>query len=342
MRNKLLIEAVGTFFLCLAALVSSNALPVAALLCALIYMGAPVSLAHYNPAVSLAFRLRGRSSSRALWSYVGVQLTAAVLAAHVAGYLLGHDGDHAKAAVHAFGESAFTGFGVTAVIELLCTFALAFIILVGVALVSLTGAAGRYGNGDVQWMTAGAGILHKEFHEEEFSKKGGLLHGAQLWVNLPAKDKSTPPTYQDIRSATIPEIQLADDKGKIRIIAGEMNGTKGPANTFTRINIFDAHAKADASFDLNVVDGDHTTLLVLKGTILINNDKTAREGEMLVFENSGENIHIQTNNETHLLLLSGEPITEPVAAYGPFVMNTQQEIMEAIDDFNAGKFGHLN
>ena len=205
-----------------------------------------------------------------------------------------------------------------------------------------SGGKGKIFAGDVQWMTAGAGILHKEFHEEEFSKKGGVLHGAQLWVNLPAKDKSTPPAYQDIRSNNIPEIQIANDKGKIRIIAGEMNGVKGPANTFTRINIFDAHAKADASFDLNVVDGDHTTLLVLKGTVLINDDKTAREGEMLVFENTGENIHIQTNNETHLLLLSGEPITEPVAAYGPFVMNTQQEIMQAIDDYNAGKFGHLN
>lgn len=205
-----------------------------------------------------------------------------------------------------------------------------------------SGGKGKLFAGDVQWMTAGAGILHKEFHEEEFSKKGGLLHGAQLWVNLPAKDKSTPPSYQDIRSNNIPEIQLADDKGKIRIIAGEMNGVKGPANTFTRINIFDAHVKADASFDLNVVDGDHTTLLVLKGTVLINDDKIAREGEMLIFDNSGEQIHIQTNNDTHLLLLSGEPITEPVVSYGPFVMNTQQEIIEAIDDFNAGKFGHLN
>jgi redox-sensitive bicupin YhaK (pirin superfamily) len=205
-----------------------------------------------------------------------------------------------------------------------------------------SGGKGKLFAGDVQWMTAGSGILHKEFHEEEFSKKGGLLHGAQLWVNLPAKDKSTPPAYQDIRSNNIPEIQLPDDKGKIRIIAGEMNAVKGPANTFTRINIFDAHAKADASFDLNVVEGDHTTLLVLKGTVLINDDKIAREGEMLIFDNSGEKIHIQTNNETHLLLLSGEPITEPVAAYGPFVMNTQQEIMQAIDDYNAGKFGHIN
>jgi len=184
--------------------------------------------------------------------------------------------------------------------------------------------------------------LHKEFHEEEFSKKGGVLHGAQLWVNLPAKDKSTPPAYQDIRAASIPEIQLADDKGKIRVIAGEMEGVKGPANTFTRINIFDVHAKADASIDLKVAEGDHTTLLVLKGTVMVNDENTAREGEMLVFETKDESIHIQTNNDTHLLLLSGEPITEPVAAYGPFVMNTQQEIMQAIDDYNAGKFGHLN
>jgi quercetin 2,3-dioxygenase len=159
---------------------------------------------------------------------------------------------------------------------------------------------------------------------------------------LPAKDKSTPPAYQDIRSKDIPEIILAEDKGKIRIIAGEMNGVKGPANTFTRINIFDVHAAADASFDLNVVDGDHTALLVLKGTVLINDDKTAREGDMLIFDDSGDTIHVQTNNETHLLQLSGEPITEPVAAYGPFVMNTQQEIVQAIDDYNAGKFGHLN
>ena len=163
-----------------------------------------------------------------------------------------------------------------------------------------------------------------------------------MWVNLPAKNKSTPPAYQDIRSANIPEVLIKNNKGKIRIIAGELDGVKSPANTFTRINIFDAHVNADASFNLKVTEGDNTAMLVLKGTVMINDDKTAREGEMLVFENEGDNIHIQTNNEVHLLLLSGEPITEPVAAYGPFVMNTQQEIMEAINDFNAGKFGHLN
>ncbi len=205
-----------------------------------------------------------------------------------------------------------------------------------------SGGKGKLFAGDVQWMTAGAGILHKEFHETEFSKKGGVLHGAQLWVNLPAKDKSTAPAYQDIRSANIPEITLPNGQGKIRIIAGEMDAVKGPANTFTRINIFDVHANADAAFDLHVTEGDNTAVLVLKGTVLINDDKTAREGDLLIFEQAGNRMHVQTNNETHLLLLSGEPITEPVAAYGPFVMNTQQEIIEAIDDFNAGKFGHLN
>ena len=205
-----------------------------------------------------------------------------------------------------------------------------------------SGGKGKLFAGDVQWMTAGAGILHKEFHEEEFSKKGGVLHGAQLWVNLPAKNKTTPPKYQDIRADAIPEINLPDGKGRIRIIAGEMNNLKGPAHTFTRINIFDAHANANASFEFIVSEGDHTALLVLKGTVLIDDHHLAREGEMLVFDKEGDKIHIQANNEAHLLLLSGEPITEPVAAYGPFVMNTQQEIMNAIDDFNSGKFGVLN
>ncbi len=205
-----------------------------------------------------------------------------------------------------------------------------------------SGGKGNLYAGDVQWMTAGAGILHKEFHEAEFSKRGGVLHGAQLWVNLPAKNKSTPPAYQDIRANTIPDILLPDGKGKIRIIAGELEGVKGPAKTFTRINIFDAHTKADAAFNLKVTEGDNTAMLVLKGTVMINDEKTARAGELLLFEQEGDSIHIQTNNEVHLLLLSGEPITEPVATYGPFVMNTQQEIMEAIHDFNAGKFGHMN
>jgi quercetin 2,3-dioxygenase len=205
-----------------------------------------------------------------------------------------------------------------------------------------SGGKGNLYAGDVQWMTAGSGILHKEFHEKEFSKKGGILHGAQLWVNLPAKHKLTPPSYQDIRANNIPEVLLEDGKGKIRIIAGELNGVKGPAATYTRIHMFDVHAVKDASFQLTTVDGDNTALLILKGTVHINNEEVVREGNMLVFDTAGDTIHIETNNDVHLLLLSGEPITEPVAAYGPFVMNTQEEIREAIHDFNAGKFGHMN
>jgi quercetin 2,3-dioxygenase len=205
-----------------------------------------------------------------------------------------------------------------------------------------SGGKGKLFAGDVQWMTAGSGILHKEFHEEEFSKKGGVLHGAQLWVNLPAQHKNVTPAYQDIHSNEIAEVSIAQNKGKIRILAGELDGVKSKTKTFTRINIFDVYAEPDADFTLSVPAGDNTALLVLKGTVHINNKEVVRTGDILVFETEADTITVQTNNETHMLLLSGEPIHEPVAAYGPFVMNTQQEIMEAINDFNAGKFGTLN
>jgi redox-sensitive bicupin YhaK (pirin superfamily) len=205
-----------------------------------------------------------------------------------------------------------------------------------------SGGKGKLFAGDVQWMTAGKGILHKEFHEEEFSKKGGVLHSAQLWVNLPAQYKNVPPAYQDIHAKDIPEVAIPNNKGKIRVIAGELDGVKAHTQTFTRINIFDVYAQRDAGVLLTVPESDNTSILILKGTVQINNQEIAREGDILVFENAGTSISIEANNEVHLLLLSGEPIHEPVAAYGPFVMNTQQEIMEAINDFNAGKFGELN
>lgn len=205
-----------------------------------------------------------------------------------------------------------------------------------------SGGKGKLFAGDVQWMTAGSGILHKEFHEEEFSKQGGVLHSAQLWVNLPAQNKNVPPAYQDIHAKDIPEVAIANNKGKIRVIAGELDGVKAHTKTFTRINIFDVYALRDADFSLTVPEGDNTSILVLNGTIHISEQEVARAGDIIVLETTGDTINIQTNNETHLLVLSGEPINEPIAAYGPFVMNTQQEIMEAINDFNAGKFGHLN
>jgi redox-sensitive bicupin YhaK (pirin superfamily) len=205
-----------------------------------------------------------------------------------------------------------------------------------------SGGKGKLFAGDVQWMTAGSGILHKEFHEEEFSKKGGVLHSAQLWVNLPAQYKNVPPAYQDIHANEIPEVLLNEGKAKVRVLAGALKGVASKAKTFTRINIFDVYAQAHADFSLTVPAGDNTSMLVLNGTIHINDTQVARAGDILVFETSGDTITVQTNNDTHLLLLSGEPIDEPIAAYGPFVMNTQQEIMDAINDYNAGKFGILN
>ncbi len=203
-----------------------------------------------------------------------------------------------------------------------------------------TGAKGKLFAGDVQWMTAGSGILHKEFHEEDFSRRGGVLHGAQLWVNLPAKYKNTPPSYQDLKKEAIPEMVLPDQKGRIRILAGALKGLQGIARTFTRINIYDIHAQADAVIDFELPPGDNCALLLLKGTILVD-DQVTREGDLVVLDPQDDRVKFQTNNTVHVLVLSGEPILEPVVAYGPFVMNTQEEIMEAIDAFQAGKFGKL-
>lgn len=204
-----------------------------------------------------------------------------------------------------------------------------------------TGAKGTIGPGDVQWMTAGEGILHKEYHEEGFARKGGIFHMAQLWVNLPAKDKNTKPSYQDLRDADMGRFELADGKGAVRVIAGAYKGAQGPARTFTRINMYDVQLEAGAIIDFPLPEGDNTAIVVLKGNLLINQEKQARAGDMLVFDAAGTSIGVESNNEAHLLVLSGAPINEPIAAYGPFVMNTQQEIMEAIDDFNEGKFGTL-
>ena len=204
-----------------------------------------------------------------------------------------------------------------------------------------SGGKGVIHAGDVQWMTAGSGILHKEFHEQEFSKKGGVLHGAQLWVNLPAKYKNEKPAYQDIHAADIPTVPLADGKGYVRVIAGTLNGVQGPARTYTRIQIYDVHAGAGGNTSLELVSGDTAALLILKGTALVK-DKIVREGDMIIFEKEGNLIDIEANNDLHCLLLSGEPIHEPIAAHGPFVMNTREEIQLAIVDYHAGKFGVLH
>ena len=204
-----------------------------------------------------------------------------------------------------------------------------------------TGGQGKLGPGDVQWMTAGDGILHKEFHDKDFSARGGTLHMAQLWVNLPARHKGTPAKYQDISHRHIPVVELPNNAGKLRVIAGEYLGTNGAASTFTRINIFDIKGSANGALRLPVVAGDNTALMVLNGHVLVNDATQARAGHMVVFDGVGDSIDVLSNNDSHLLLISGEPIDEPIAAYGPFVMNTREEIQQALVDFEAGKWGTL-
>lgn len=195
--------------------------------------------------------------------------------------------------------------------------------------------------GDVQWMTAGAGILHKEFHEKEFSKQGGAFEMIQLWVNLPAKDKLTAPAYQSLESAQIPVVALPDAQGKVRVIAGRFGATAGAARTFTEMNVWDVHLNAGASMQGSIPATHNTMLLLVAGSIKVNGQKAGLH-DMVLFEHEGEQFTIEAKQDSVVLLLSGVPINEPIAQYGPFVMNTQEELHEAFDEFNSGKFGVLN
>jgi redox-sensitive bicupin YhaK (pirin superfamily) len=204
-----------------------------------------------------------------------------------------------------------------------------------------TGNSGIINPGDVQWMTAGAGILHKEYHEKEFSKRGGPFEMIQLWVNLPAKFKSTAPHYQPITADTMGKIELAENGGVVNVIAGEYAGVKGPASTYTPVNLFDIRLNKDGSFKGTIPSSHNTALLVVNGSIEVNGQMAAQHSFVL-FENDGEEIEIKAKENAVVLLLSGEPINEPIASYGPFVMNTQEEIYDAIEEFQAGKYGVLN
>ena len=204
-----------------------------------------------------------------------------------------------------------------------------------------TGAGGKIGPGDVQWMTAASGILHEEFHSHEFTKTGGTLEMVQLWVNLPAKHKMAKPGYQTLLDADIPSVDLPDGAGRVRVIAGEFDGHKGPARTFTPIDVWDVRLNANRKAEWKVAEGRTLALIVLHGTVQVNGNQLAREGELVCFERDGSEISIEANNDATLLLLSGEPIDEPIAGYGPFVMNTEAEIHQAIADFNSGKFGRM-
>jgi redox-sensitive bicupin YhaK (pirin superfamily) len=203
------------------------------------------------------------------------------------------------------------------------------------------GGGGVIGPGDVQWMTAAAGILHEEFHEENFARKGGVFHMAQLWVNLPKVHKMSPPGYQGIQAAQMGLVALPNDAGMVRVVAGAYAGVKGPAKTFSPLTMLDISLKPDAEAVFTIPASENVAILVMKGAIAINNGPTAQTNELVVFANEGENIKVQALGETHLLLIGGEPINEPIVQYGPFVMNTEGEIETAIADFNAGRFGRM-
>ncbi len=205
-----------------------------------------------------------------------------------------------------------------------------------------TGRGGVIGPGDVQWMTAGSGILHEEFHSPAFSRTGGPLEMVQLWVNLPAKDKMAPPGYQAILNSDIPSVPLPDEAGQVRVIAGEFAGQRGPARTFTPMNVWDMRLSPGGTSTLSLPDGWTAALVVLRGAIRVNGDAVAQEAQMVVLDRAGETVAIEAQDNAMLLLLSGEPIDEPIVGYGPFVMNSQAEISQAITDFNQGRFGQMN
>lgn len=204
-----------------------------------------------------------------------------------------------------------------------------------------TGAGGVIGPGDVQWMTAGSGILHQEYHSPAFAEKGGNFEMVQLWVNLPAKDKSASPGYQTIVNAQIPQLDLPDGAGTVRVVAGEFAGDKGPAETFTPINIWDVRLRGHKSATLNIPEGHTLSLLVLAGTVNVNGREIVRESQTVILAQEGGEVTLEANSDAKVLVLSGEPINEPVVAHGPFVMNTADEIRQAMAQFQSGAFGSM-
>lgn len=204
-----------------------------------------------------------------------------------------------------------------------------------------TGAGGRIGPGDVQWMTAASGILHKEFHSREFTKAGGRFEVVQLWVNLPARDKGAAPGYQTLVSADIPTVELANKAGSARVIAGELLGARGPAKTFTPVNLWDVRLVAGGAVTLAPPAGQTVLVASLGGRVRVNGEETLRDAEFALFGREAGEIVLEAEGEAKLLVLTGEPIDEPVVMHGPFVMNTADEIRQAIVDLQSGKFGEI-
>lgn len=204
-----------------------------------------------------------------------------------------------------------------------------------------SGGGGKIGAGDVQWMTAGGGIVHEEFHSEDFTRQGGLLQMVQLWVNLRAKDKSAKAGYQTLLKAQIPNAPLPDDAGTLRVIAGEYSGHKGAAKTFTPINLWDVNLRAGKSAELPLPDGHTTTFLVLSGEVTVNDEREAGEGDLAIFARAGDSITVKARTDAKFLVMDGEPIAEPVVGHGPFVMNSRAEIQQAFEDYQLGRMGEL-
>ena len=202
------------------------------------------------------------------------------------------------------------------------------------------GNRGIISEGEVQWMTAGSGILHKEYHSKKFAETGGNFQMVQLWVNLPAKDKMTDPKYQAITKDEIVKVDLEHSTGKIEIISGEYSGRKGPARTFSEVNLWNLHLNQSKSTTLSIPADHNCALLIVQGEVVINGQNLI-QNQIILMKNGGQDIVINANENSIVLVLSGEPINEPIASYGPFLMNTKSEIVQAIDDFNEGKFGEL-
>jgi quercetin 2,3-dioxygenase len=204
------------------------------------------------------------------------------------------------------------------------------------------GHAGVIGPGDVQWMTAASGIVHEEFHEKAFAKQGGTLHAIQLWVNLPKTHKMAAPGYQTILNADIPAVELDGGAGRLRVVAGAFQGRTGPAHTVTPIELYDLVLHAGRRAQLTFPEGHNASLFVLQGRASVNGSPAAGDAELIVCQRAGSSVTIEAHEESRLLVMAGTPIDEPIARYGPFVMNTKAELIQAVQDYQAGKMGHLS
>jgi redox-sensitive bicupin YhaK (pirin superfamily) len=203
------------------------------------------------------------------------------------------------------------------------------------------GNAGVIGPGDVQWMTAASGIVHEELHEKEWAKNGGTLHAIQLWMNLPAASKMSTPGYQTILNADVPAIDLDGGAGRLRVIAGSFLGHKGPANTFTPVELYDLQMKAGKQVALVLPEGHNTSIFVLRGRASVNGSEVAGEAELIVCKRERSQVTVEAQEDSRLLVMAGKPIDEPIARHGPFVMNTKAELVQAVNDYQVGKMGHL-